>query len=79
MTLYELCDNITLQGNIEIKVFDPEGTELESHFFRDEYDFNVSYTEHSELDELPVSYIYPNKSYDGTVWLVIEVTKEDEE
>lgn len=77
MTLYELCDNITIQGNIELKVFDQEGNELDSYFFRDEYEFNITYTEHTELEDLPVSYMYTQKSYDGTAWFVIEVTRED--
>lgn len=79
MTLYELCDNITIQGNIELKVFDRDGTELDTHFFPDEYSFHITYTALTELEELPVSYIYPSKSYDGKVWLTIEVTTEDEE
>ncbi len=78
MTLYELCNNITLQGNIEIKVFAPNGDEDESFFYRDEYDFNIAYTDHPELEDTTVSYMYPSKSYDGTVWFIIEVTKEDE-
>ena len=79
MTLYDLCNNITLQGNIELKVFDPEGTVLDSHFFRDEYEFHIAYTAYTELEDLEVSYIYPSKSCDGTVWLIIEVTQEGEE
>jgi hypothetical protein len=79
MTLYELCDNITIQGNIELKVFDSEGTEFDSHFFREEYEFHITYTAYTELEDLQVSYMYTTKSYDGTVWLVIEVTKEEEE
>lgn len=79
MTLYELCEEITLQGNIELKVFDQQGTEINSHFFHDESDFHITYTEHIELEDLPVSFIYPTKGYNGSVWLVIEVTAEDEE
>lgn len=79
MTLYELCDNINIQGNIEIKVFDSKCTELTSHFFREEFDFHITYTDLTELEDLLVSYIYTSKGYDGTTWLVIEVTKEDEE
>ena len=79
MTLYDLCNSLTIQGNIELKVFDPDGTELNSYCFRDEYEFQIAYTAFPELEDLEVSYIYPSKSYDGTIWLTIEVTQEDEE
>lgn len=79
MTLYELCEEITLQGNIELKIFNQEGNEINSNFFHDETDFHISYTEHTNLEELPVSFIYPTKGYNGAVWLVIEVVKEDED
>ena len=79
MTLYELCEEITLQGNIELKVFDQEGNEKTAHFFHDETDFHIAYTEHTDLEDLPVSFIYPTKGYNGSVWLVVEVTEEDED
>lgn len=78
MTLYELCNNITLQGNIEIKLFAPDGTELESLLFPDEWDFNITYYR-PELEDLEVSYIYPTRGHNGTNWLTIEIIKEDEE
>lgn len=79
MTLYELCEEITIQGNIEIKVFDTAGNEVENHFFREEYDFHIAYTEHAELEDLQVSFMYAQKGIGGIVWFVIEVTQEDEE
>lgn len=78
MTLYELCNNITLQGNIEIKLFDSQGNELESILFPDEWDFNITYT-HPELEDLEISYIYTTRGLNGSHWMTIEIIKEDEE
>ena len=62
-----------------MKVFDIEGNELETHFFPNEYEFHIKYTDLTELEDLEISYIYPSKSYGGKVWLTIEVIKEDDE
>lgn len=78
MTLYDLCNNISLQGNIEVKVFDLAGNELETHLFMDEWQFQITYT-HPELEDLYVSYIYATRGRNGTIWTTIEITKEDEE
>ena len=77
MTLYELCDYITLQGNIELKVFASNGDEKMSYYYHDESDFHIRYTDQTDLEDTVVSYMYASKSCTGTAWFVIEVTKED--
>lgn len=77
MTLYELCDCITIQGNIILKVFDEHGDEIENHYYREQYEFNIAYTDQPDLDEAHVTYMYSVKSYDGISWLVIELTREE--
>lgn len=76
MTLYDMANSMTIQGNIEVKVFDFEG-ELESRFFRDQDDFVPHWTDCEDIEDLTVTYMYAHKSYDGSVWLTIELTKED--
>lgn len=78
MTLYDLANACTLQGNIEIKVFDGDGNELESRFVRDETGFECSFTNTDDLEDCEVSYMHATKSLDGTEWLVVEVVKEEE-
>ena len=76
MTLYELTDNITLQGNIEIVVFDSNGNEKETRFFPDVDSLDVYCYDISDLDELEVTYMYAKKEL-GIHKMVIEVTEED--
>lgn len=75
MTLYELCNCVTLQSNIEIKIFDPELSEKESRFFRDQDDFSCMCTDCEDVEDYEVSFMYSRKSCDGTVWFVIEVVE----
>ena len=76
MTLFELTDPVAIQGNVEIKIFDGSGNEKESLFYRDQSTFIPRYEGCDELEDCEVLYIYPMKSYDGTPWLVIEITKD---
>ena len=73
MTLYDLVNSITLQGNIEIKIFNCMGDELEFRCFRDQDDFRLYYNDCEDIAEAEVTYLYPTKSCDGTEWLVVEV------
>lgn len=73
MTFYELTTTITLQGNIEVKIFNNQGDEIENRFFRDLDDFNINCTDTDDLEDCEVTYIYCTKSADGTPWLTIEV------
>ena len=74
MTLYDLTNTITIQGNVAIKIFDEHGDETETRFFRDQDDFNC-YNACDDIEDLTLSYIYSTKRYDGTPWLVIELSK----
>ena len=78
MTLYELCENIELQGNIEVKVFATDGTETQTYLFPDEWGFHITFT-NPEIEDYEVGYIYTSTGRNKTHWLTIEVTKEDEE
>ena len=75
MSLYELSDSLTLQGNIEIKVFDDIGTETESRKFQDMDGFS-SFMDAPDLEHYRVSYMYATKRANGEAWLVIEVAKD---
>ena len=75
MTFYELTSTLTLQGNIEVKVFDTEGNEQESRCFRDLSDFDCTCTDTNDLEDYEVTYIYTTKSADGEAWLVVEVAE----
>lgn len=77
MTLYDLSNALTLQGNIEIKVFDEAGNEKETRCFRDVEDFNCTCTDTNDLEDLEVTYMYATKSADGTEWMVIELKEEE--
>ena len=77
MTFYELTTSLTLQGNIEVKVFDADGDLKESRCFRDLNDFSCTCTDTNDLEECEVTYMYATKSADGEAWLVIEIAEVD--
>lgn len=79
MTLYDLSCACTLQGNIEIKVFNQAGEELESRCAREQVSFECVFTNTDDLEDCEVSYMYATKSADGTEWLVIELVQEADE
>ena len=74
MTLYDLVNSMTIQGNIELAVFDSEGAEKERHFIRNTDD--LCYDDISDYEDLKVTFMFPNKGYDGSVWLNIEVQED---
>jgi hypothetical protein len=78
MRLYELCSQIVIQGNIELAVFDEEGNEKERRFYRDQFDFDTNCTDAFDLEDLEVTYMFPNKGCDGSAWLVIELRESHE-
>ena len=78
MTLKELSQSFNLQGNIEIKVFDPEGNEKETRCFKNEDTFCCTCTDTNDLEDLEVTYMYAIKSADGEAWMVIEVSEAEE-
>jgi hypothetical protein len=68
---------MTIQGNIEVKIFDTEDHQLDVRFFPDEYDFDTTTHDADDIEDYEVTYMYTTKSYDGTPWLTIEVRQED--
>ena len=77
MTLYELSDSLTLQSNIEIKVFDEDGTGVECRQFQDMDGFHtLMYA--PDLEHYDVTYMYATVDATGTTWLVIEITEDKE-
>lgn len=75
MTLYELTNAATLQGNIEMKIFGEDGDEKESRFFLDQDDFFPAHEDCDDVEDFRVSYIYYSHGCDGTPWLVIEIVE----
>ena len=76
MTLYDLSNSLTLQGNIEIKVFDDCNVK-ETRCFRNVEDFNCTCTDTNDLEDLNVIFMYAEKSADGTEWMVIELEAKE--
>lgn len=76
MTLYELTNQITLQGNIEVIVFDEKGNEKETRFIPDVDDLDVYCYDIDDLEELEVKYMYAKKEF-GIYKMVIEITEEE--
>lgn len=75
MKLYDLVNSMTIQGNIEVAVFDADGSEKDRHFIRNSDD--LCYDDIDDFEDLKVTFMFPNKSCDGTVWLNIEVQEEE--
>jgi hypothetical protein len=78
MKLYELCTQMIIQGNIELVVFDEHGEEKERRWYHDQTDFDTNCTDAYDLEDLEVTYIFPQKASGGSVWLVIEVSESHE-
>ena len=78
MTLYELAENITIQGNVEIAKF--KGGEVDSWFTFGTIDLGIDINElESEgIGNLEVRYIYSDATKDGESYVVIEVVEEEE-
>lgn len=75
MTLYNLVNSMTIQGNVTIKVFDKDSSEKECYVIRDVDDLAYVY-DYDEVEDLEISFMYVSKSCDGTPWLNIEVVEE---
>ncbi len=91
MTLYDMVNNVTVQGTVEVRLYDTHCEELGSKFFEDSGDL---YTEEmsnlEEWEDYEVKYIYTvkgvrNYNVHGGVCtptefpvLVIELEKPDE-
>ena len=75
MTLCELTNELTLQGNILVKVFDTEGNEQESRFVRDSGGLECIGDDLTDFEDCEVSYMYATSKN----WLVIEVVLEEKE
>lgn len=77
MTLYDLANATTIQGNVEVAVI--EDGLVQRHYFYHNCD-DLAHAgfdcEAEDIDEMEVVYIYPDKASDGRIWLVIEVTEE---
>ena len=77
MTLYDLTQSMTIQGNIRIHVFDANGSEKEIRSAADQDDFSPHLADMDDIEDLTVTYIYPTKEVGGMAWLNIEVAEED--
>lgn len=71
MKFYDLCSDVTLQGNIEIDIYE-DGKEVGNRYFRDETGFDSYSNDCEDLDDYEVFYMY----CDSNGWLVIEVHKD---
>lgn len=72
MTLYELTNSMTIQGNICIKIFDLDGREHERRIFKDRDDFTTYHAGADDLDDLEIIYMYAGREHCET-WLNIEL------
>ena len=75
MTLYDLVNSMTIQGNIEIAVFDIDGNEKERELFPSVDD--LSCCKLAEYEDLRVTYMFPNSTTTGRAWLTIELLEEE--
>ena len=76
MKLGDLYNAITIQGDVEIKVFDSDGNEEETRRFHDT-DICCICACTSDLEDLEVAYVYAASDKNGTPRMVIEVTKDE--
>ena len=78
MKLNEVAQAITLQGNIEIKIFDDQGNEKESRLFQDLDNFDCASAHCTDLEGFEVTHMYATKNIFGTHRMVIEVKEAPE-
>lgn len=75
MTLYELANNTTVQGNIDIVLFDGNGNEQDDRAFSYVEDLSTYLNQLPEgWEDCEVRFIWP--AADG--WLHIEIYAEEE-
>lgn len=77
MTLYELFNSVTLQGNIAVEVYDDAGSASRKYtdfYIRDVDDLSTEFDLES-VEDLEVTYIYTTKSCDGKPWMHIELSE----
>lgn len=66
MTLYELCHDISIQGNVRVSIFDEDGEE-EKVFYIDQvvddllWDFSCDPDFEEEMIEYEVTYLFASK------------------
>ena len=85
MTLYDLANDLTIEGNVEIKRFkDDIETGLWEMKYTDDLGSSLRWIEGFEgfgdfegVEDLKVNFIYSTKKDDGEAWLVIEVLEEE--
>lgn len=72
ITLYELVNNITIQGNVSVVPFNKDGDEI-GRIYVDHTDDLANYDKFDEYEDWPVTFIYA----DRLGRLVIEVQEEE--
>ena len=78
MTFYELTNSMTIQGNIEIALFDESYNELDREYFPNEDDFYSHSFCDGEYDDCEVRFMFPQQTSNGISYLVIELVKEED-
>lgn len=78
MTFYELTNSMTIQGNIEVVIYNGFWDEISRSRFALEDVFYSSRME-EDCDNLEVHFLYSTKKDDGEPWLVIELVKDEDE
>lgn len=78
MTFYELTNSMTIQGNIEIALFNEKWDELEREYFPNEDDFYSNSFCDGEYDDCEVRFMYAQQTDNGIGYLVIELVKEED-
>lgn len=77
MTLYELTNSMTIQGNICVTIYDANGKETDRRFYYDLSDFVTYHEDADDLDDFVVTYIYADRAIDGGAWLNIELQENE--
>ena len=79
MTLYNLANSITIQGDIKIiRLNDAEDTGIWTIYNTSDLSYNLHWLDNFEgVEDLQVTYIY-SITEENKVWTVIEVCEEEE-
>jgi hypothetical protein len=69
---------MTVQGDIEITVYDTIFREKETRQFRDQDDFTTALNDANDLDDFEVIGIYTRESFPVSTWLCIDVQEPEQ-
>ena len=74
MTLHDLTSSATLQGNININIWE-DGDEVESRYFKDQIDFDCYCNDCDDVEDCEITHMY-SENCNGVAWMVIDVSRD---